>query len=418
MIHTYGQPDQSPHAYYSRRYSETWGIPEEDPNSSRVITGQPFLYYWINGAVQKIINLIVPDNQIRDIIIWRSLSLFLSMFTVLFCFKLASIVSENPYAGVLAAFFLSNTMMFAFISGGISYDNLMNLASMAAIYHLVCVYKKKDFLDHTLLTGIWVVVGALSKEQFLLMTLIIFLIWLFFVIRNFRDLRLHFNQSNIILSGIFILALGFFIGLYGVNLIRYGSPTPTCHQIKTEDICVAFDYRMDFYSKIEYPWLWLRRDEFHNNPIIYAFDFWIPKMIESTWGILSHISFFSKLSSALHSVLILWGFFCLSRYWRFKDRVANVLIIILVSFVGYMFVFNYKHDIEFQFQHYAVAGRYLFPSIGAFFALMTYYFLKIRSNIIKQTTIILAIIISFTGGLGMFLSRYSEVFIHYRLYFY
>ena len=40
------------------------------------------------------------------------------------------------------------------------------------------------------------------------------------------------------------------------------------------------------------------------------------------------------------------------------------------------------------------------------------------SDIIKQTTIILAIIISFTGGLGMFLSRYSEVFIHYRLYFY
>jgi hypothetical protein len=417
MIHISGQPDQSPHAYYSRRYSETWGFPEEKLDNSRVVTGQPYLYHWLNGAARKILNLFFPSNQVLDVVLWRSMSVALSTITVFYCYKLASKVSGNPYAGVLAAFFLSNTLMFVFMSGGISYDNLMNLASMAAIYHLVSLYKKEDFLRHTMLTGIWVIVGAITKEQFLLMTLIIFLAWVFFVIRNFKKINLEFNKSNIILSVLFIIGLALFIGLYGVNLVRYGKTTPSCYQVKDKSFCGAFSYRSEFYSKIEYPWLWFRRDEFPHNPISYAFDFWINKMIQSTWGILSHVTFIPKLSTALHSVLLLWSFLCLARYWKIKQTVANLLIYILLTFVGFMFIFNYKQDIEYQFQHYAVSGRYLFPSIGAFFALMTYYFLKIRLVTIKRSAIILAIVINFSGGLWMFLSRYSEVFSHWRLYF-
>ena len=51
MVHTDGQPDQSPHRYYSIRFSETWGIPEEDNINNRIITGKPYLAYWIYGAV-------------------------------------------------------------------------------------------------------------------------------------------------------------------------------------------------------------------------------------------------------------------------------------------------------------------------------------------------------------------------------
>ena len=417
MIHLSGQPDQSPHAYYSRRYSETWGFPEERMDKSRVVTGQPYLYYWLNGKARRILNLLFPSNQVLDVVLWRSMSVALSTITVFYCYKLAYKASGNPYAGVLASFFLSNTLMFVFMSGGISYDNLMNLASMAAIYHLVSLFKKEDFLHHTMLTGIWVIIGALTKEQFLLMTLIIFLAWLYFIIRNLKNIKLVFNRSNIVFSVIFIMGLGLFLGLYGVNFIRYGKTTPSCYQVKDKSFCGAFSYRSEFYSNIEYQWLWFRRDEFPHNPISYAFEFWINKMIQSTWGILSHVRFIPKLSTALHSALVLLTFFCVARFWKLKQKAANVLIYVLLSFVCYMFFFNYKQDIEYQFQHYAVSGRYLFPSIGAFFALMIYYFLKIRSVTVKRSVIILVIIINFSGGLWMYLSRYSEVFLHWRLYF-
>jgi len=417
MVHTDGQPDQSPHRYYSIRFSETWGIPEEDNTNNRIITGKPYLAYWIYGAIYKITHAFLPSNTISRIQLWRLVSVSISALTVYFLYKLTTKATNNPYAGVLAAFFLSNTMMFVFISGGISYDNLMNLAGMAAIYHLVCLYKKEDFVKNTAAIGIWVAVGALSKEQFLLMTLIVFLAWLFFVIRNFRKIQFVFNRRHIVVSVIFLVAIGLFLGLYGTNLIRYSRTTPMCKQIIGEERCNSFDYRWEYYNKISYPGLWFNRDTFQN-PINYTFDFWSMLEIQSTWGILSHNTFMPKLSTAMHSILILWSFLCLARYWKYKDAVANVLVFVLLGFSSYVFIFNYKQDIEFNFHHYGVTGRYMFPVLGALLTLMVYYILKIRSRIVLRISIIAAILINFYGGLGMYLSRYSEVFLHWRAYFY
>jgi hypothetical protein len=61
MAYTNGQPDQSPHQYYSERFTQTWGIPEEDMSvGSRIVTGQPYLYYWLNGAIAKIYQFVFP----------------------------------------------------------------------------------------------------------------------------------------------------------------------------------------------------------------------------------------------------------------------------------------------------------------------------------------------------------------------
>lgn len=417
MVYTSGQPDQAPHRYYSLRYAETWGIPDDEPDMPYIITGQPYLAYWIYGAVDKIVRFVFPSTMLRSDHLWRFVSVFLSTFTIVYMYKLAKKATGNPYAGVLAAFFLSNILTFVFISGGISYDNLMNLASMAAIYHLVCLYKNEDFIRHSTLTGFWVIVGALSKEQFLLMTLIVFLAWAFFAVTNFRKIKLNFNRTNIAFSILFLIALSLFIGLYGVNLIRYSKTTPSCIQIKGPGRCSSFSYRSEFYNQISLPGLWFKRDSLQN-PINYAFDFWIVFIIQSIWGIFSHKTFVPILSTALHSILLLWWFVCVARYWKIKDPIANVLIYILVGFVGFMFVFNYKQDLEYGFRHYAVTGRYHLPSIGALISLMVYYFLKIQSIIARRITIILAAIIYFSGGLWMYLSRYSEIFAHWRIFYY
>jgi len=417
MAYTAGQPDQSAHQYYSQKFSETWGIPEEDISAGhRFFTGRPYLYYWINGAIAKIYRGIFPNNPpIRVVMLWRVISAVISTFTVYYCYKTASKVAENPYAGLLAAFFLSNTLMFVFISGGNSYDNLMNLAAMAAIYHLVSVYKGNNFVKHTALTGMWVVIGALSKEQFLLLTLIIFLAWLFFVIRNFRNIKIKITKKNVVFGLVFLIFLGLFLGLYGVNFIRYSRTTPLCSQIKPPENCSTYTYRRDFYEPISIRVLWERRD-IVQNPIQYAFQYWIFKMAESIWGILSHNTFVPMFAVGLHTVLTLWGFICLFRYWKPQDKVNTLLLFVLFSYCGYVFMWNYKTDLEFSFQHYGVTGRYLMPILGVLLTLMTYNFLKIRNTLIKRLTITLSIMLYFSSGLWMFLSRYAEKFSHWHIY--
>lgn len=417
MAYTNGQPDQGPHQYYSWRFYETWGIPEEEMDVAyRIVTGQPYLYYWLNGAIAKIWTFIFPKNPpIRIVMLWRLFSVFLSTITVYYCYKTASKLTKNPYAGILAAFFLSNTLMFVFVSGGNSYDNLMNLAAMAAIFHLLSVYKGENFIRHTALTGTWVIIGSLAKEQFLLLTLIIFLAWIYFAIRNLKKIQLIFSRTNILLLLVFTIFLGLFLGLYGVNLIRYSSTTPMCKQIKPPEKCGSFDYRWDYYEPFNPYLIWFQRDDIIN-PIRYAFEYWLFSIAESTWGILSHNTFIPMLSIGLHTLLMIWWFACLSRYWDAKNSAVNVLIFILLAYLGYIFVWNYKSDLTFSFQHWGVTGRYLSPVFGVLFVLMAYYFSKIRRVMLKRLTLSLSIMIYFSGGLWMYVSRYAEIFYHWRLF--
>jgi len=417
MVHTSGQPDQAPHTYYSRRFSETWGIPEEDPNIRFTITGQPYLYYWINGAVFKSLRFLLPSANLSPGLIWRLISLTYAVTTVFLTYKLGEKVTGNPYYGILAAFFLSNILMFTYVSSGISYDNLMNLAAIASIYHLVKLYKKGDFVRQTALIGIWVIVGSLSKNQFLLVTLIVFLAWLFFTLRNFRQLSLNFNKTNIVLSVVFVACLILFLGLYGVNIIRYGRLTPSCAQIKTTSSCRTYDYRYEYYEPFNLQWMWFVRDNL-TNPIKYAMTYWIYKMAESVWGILSHQTFIPTLSVSMHLCLTIWTAFFFFYHWRPKDKIPTLLFGILISYTLFVFFWNYKNEVEFNFQHYVVTGRYLLPILSVLVVLMSQTFMKIQSIPLKRISISVAVIIYFMGGLGMFISRYAEVFSHWRLYFY
>lgn len=416
MVHTSGQPDQGAHEFFSRSFSQTWGIPEEEPNSTFSITGRSYLYYWLNGAVLKILTLVFPSINLYRTLLWRLMSVAYSTITVLYTYKLGRKLTGNPYVGILAAFFLSNTLMFTFVSGGISYDNLMNLAAIAAIYHLVKLYKDEDFIRQTAFTGIWVIIGSLTKNQFLLMTLIIFLAWVFFVVRNYKKLSIIFNRTNIILAVIFIVFLGLFFGLYSVNLIRYSRITPSCSQVKTPSSCLSYQNRYDYYEPFDMQWAWYVRDKLMD-PIKYAFTYWIYRMAESIWGILSHHTFVPFFSIGLHLVTIFWAIGCFFYYWRQRDKILTLLILILISYTTYVFFWNYKNEVEFNFQHFVVTGRYLIPIISVVYVLMSLAFMKIKSILLRRYTIAIAIMIYFTGGLGMYISRYAEVFSHWRLYF-
>jgi len=416
MVHTSGQPDQAPHAYYSRRFSQTWGIPEEEPDIQYTITGQPYLYYWINGAVFKILQSIIPSTNLKSGLLWRLMSVVYSTLTVFFTYKLGRKLTDNPYVGILAAFFLSNILMFTYVSGGISYDNLMNLAAVAAIYHLVSLNKGEDFVRQTVLTGIWVIIGSLTKNQYLLLALIIFLAWLFFTLRNFRKITFTFDRANIILALIFIAMLILFLGLYGVNLIRYSRITPSCSQVKTTATCRTYEYRYEYYEPFNLQWMWYVRDSLID-PIKYAATYWIYKMAESLWGILSHQTFIPTLSVSLHLVLTFWAACCFFYPRRIKDRIPTLLLLILISYTGFVFFWNYKNEVEFNFQHYVVTGRYLIPILPILVVLMSHAFMEIRTILLRRFTIASAIMLYFAGGLGMFISRYAEVFSHWRLYF-
>ena len=417
MIFHGGQPDQKKHTYFSHRYSETWGFPNDDPESEFFIKDNVYFYYWINGAASKLLHLLNPNTKTStDRFLWCLISVFISTATLLFVYKLTFRLTGNRWGGILAAFFGANTLMFVFISGGVSFDNFMSLSSAAALYHFVCTIKGDDYVKHTALMGIWLSLGSLSKNQVVLLAFILFVVWLFYSWKNRKKLEIRFSRLNYVLLAILLLTFGLFLELYVGNLIQYHKPLPSCKQIKSAELCTRFSYRVSQRLELNFIQLWFNRNE-ATGPFEYLFNFWLLQMLRSIWGIISHNTFIPKFFISLHSLLIIWAMICIIRYWQKNDIASTALMMIVLMYTGYVFQMNFISELRYSFRHYAVQGRYLFPVLSAFFALMVNYVTKLRPLFLRRLTISLAIVIYFGGGLGMFIFRYSEIFAHWRVFY-
>ncbi len=417
MANLSGQPDQGAHLYFSFRFGETWGIPKEDPTSAFAITGNPYLYYWLNGAALKLFRIVLPGaSSGQQTLLLRILSLCMSAATLVYVYKLAAKVTGNRYAGVLAAFFMANTLMFVFVSSGVTYDNFMDLASAAAIYHIVNIFKREDYVRNTMLAGIWLCLGALAKEQGLLLAFILFIAWLAYSIRSRKELSFSFDQRNIAITAIFLVCLVLFLVFYGANVVHYHHLIARCEQVKPAQACTLFASRQPLYHALNLGQLWNNRESIPN-PISYALSFWIIQMLASIWGVLSHNTFVPWLSISLHGLLILLGALCTVRYWKREDRIPTLLLLILLAYTGYIWMMNYVSEMHYDFNHFGIQGRYLFPILGVLFSVMINYFLRISSLFLRRTVITLSIMVYFFGGLGLFLFRYAQVFSYWRLYF-
>jgi len=423
-----GQPDQGKHVYFSSRYSESWGFPKEDLNSRYFVKDNVYFYYWVNGIVVKIYHLVTPDSGLfstdlqkagliltrEDIFLLRIVSVIISTGTIYYLYKLTAVLSGNKFAGILASFFAANTLMFVYVSGGISFDNFLGLCSVVAIYYLVNVLKGEDYVKNTSLLGIWLGLGALTKNEGALFAFILFLIWLIYSFIRRKSLKFQFGRPNIVFILLLVVTSGLFLKLYGGNLIKYHRPIPKCQMIKPAENCTRFTNRASERQVVDYSQLWMDRNVTYG-PFEYALDFWIYNEINGIWGIVSTNTYAPRFLTALHGCLIVVAGLCMARYWKKDDLAASALIMITICYAGYLFFFNYSNELKMGFRHYAVQGRYLFPVLSAFYALMVTYLLKVRPLILSRAVISLALILYFGGGLGIFIFRYADVFITWRI---
>lgn len=421
MVNHGGQPDQGKHVYYSSRFSETWGIPTEDPQSPYYVTDNVYFYYWLNGAILKVSRVFMPEVEgyslsRTEIFLLRLCSIMLSAATLFYVYRLASKVSGSQGGGILAAFFYANILMFVFISAGISFDTFVSLSSAAALFHLVCLLQQEDYTANTAWMGIWLCLGALSKNEGVLLAFILFLAWLLYSIIARNNITIRFNRTNLVLIALLAVTSGLFLEFYGRNLIQYHRPIPKCEQVKSEEACTRFAFRRELRQEVHYPELWEKRN-FIVGPFEYAMNYWLFNMVNGIWGIVSHNTYVPRFTTSLHSLLIIWCIFCMARYWKKENIVTTTLLLIILGYSGYVFFLNYRSELVFNFRHFAVQGRYLFPVLGAFIALMVNYLLSINSQVVKKTILALAIILYFAGGLGTFVFRYSDIFIAWRIFF-
>jgi len=221
-------PDGTVHYNLSKHFATTLGIPPDNVEAIYVkgvyIQQNPFLYYWLNGRVINVFkHLFKPQTETPIWYALRMLSVLYAAGTVSFAYLLSKEFITQKWWRLLPVFLLTNTLMFVFLSGGINYDNLVNLLCTAGLYFLARVFNHKAFLPNSLAWMISIALGTSTKYTGLPLALAMGVAWLIFLIKyrkTILPIKVRGWEQWALLALFVLLAAGK-LAIYGVNLFEH-----------------------------------------------------------------------------------------------------------------------------------------------------------------------------------------------------
>lgn len=406
-------PDEPGSIYMSSLFATTWLTPAYNDKTLSLgysaLDRFPFLFYWINGRLLNALALILPQaSDWHQIILLRLVNVVYGIFTVVISYKLAREIITKKWWPLLVVFLLTNTLMFTMLSGGISYDNLTNLCAVAAVYFLVRVLKGKKFVHNSLLLIMITGIGCMVKKTFLPLALIMFIIWLIHIIRNYRALdlkiKLDWKLSLVGLITLGIITLNVFV--YGVNLVKYRQPIPDCTDIISQERCdLSVFVRRARDMKFPAEKLTLRDviEEQKMNPLSYFDEYWRTRMNTTIYGFMGHQSYYPIQLLPFYKVLYLFVLIAAVKYWKNQDFVFYSLIVITLLYLLVILASSYNEELMSDFRHVGVQGRYLFPVITPIYILVVQFFSQVTHAVVRKAAILYTTILFFVGGPLLFL---------------
>lgn len=365
-------PDEPAHFLFIKHYASTLGFPQDTLETMRTgwyVHQNPFLYYWFNARVYALAKIVVPNlTDHQSLVIMRAVSALYSTGTLFFLYKTARLLFRKPWQQLLPAFLLANTLMFSFISGAVSYDNLANLFAAAAIYFLTRLMYGGSYARYSLLflgTLLW---GNLIKYPMTPLAFIGVAVWIAWSIKQRKLIgpqKLGF--ANIVLVLVVAVGLAYNAGIYGQNILRFQALTPACNQLYEPQQCALspFQQRWEAWGVKDKPTLIESVRAGGPNPIGYFFDDWINLMLKSIYGILAHKNYEPTQMIPFLRLFWLAILFLGFRYIRQVDKTYFPLFLIMFFYLAVVFANNVNTELAYNYAHTGgLQGRYLFPVLG------------------------------------------------------
>ncbi len=411
-------PDELAHFIFSKVYATTWGIPPDSPETYELgwyIAHNPFLYHWINGRVINLITLLNPAaNDWGLLVVLRLTSVLYSLGTLYFSYLLAKELIRKPWWPLLPVFLLANTLMFAFLSGGVNYDNLVNLLCMAGLYFLVRVFNGKDFITNSLAWLIFMCIGCLAKYTVLPLALFSFIAWLVYTLRQRKAIfpLPKLSKGQIALLIILIILIGGNLALYGYNLVVYHAVLPSCKDILQPDQCALSPYYIRSQKSGLERKMTIRESiqQGYPDPVKYLFEVWIKDMLTKAYGIAGHKWYHPQHLITFYYLFYVGMLLLAARYWERPTYPIWSTVFIIFGYSLVLFLFNYNSELSSGFKHWAMTGRYLFPIIGLVYGLAGYTQSRIKNRTLQLMVLAITLILFFVGGPIKFITRYEGVF--------
>lgn len=394
------------HLRVSQKYAETLGIPENSPDTYqwRDISHQPYLYFWTNG---RFLNFNALTFQFNEAIFLRAINIIYSLFTLVAVYLLAKEFFEKKWLRLLPVFLLSNTLMFLMLSSSINYDNLANMFAAFSILYFVRGIKNKGDWKEILLMLIMLTLGTLTKFTMLPLAFILVVLIGWYIFKNWRIYKREFKGNSLyLLIPLFILIL-MNSGVYGVNLIKFQSLTPSCLDVMTYEQCLenGVFYRNNVtIPEVEVKPLDMILSGERLDPIRYS-GLWVWEMSKRVVGIMGDMSLLAsdRIVPFYLFYLLVAAVLGILNWKKFSKEVKYISIVTL-SYLLILLIFqNYMTYLKRGDPTLALQGRYMFPVISSFYVLFVLFLDRIKSKWIKGLIFVGLIVLFVVGSIPFFL---------------
>lgn len=373
-------PDEIYHYTKIKKYSETKGLYLENTPKEYHLGNfkNSFFYHLLIGKLLKLNPFKMPN-----LLFIRLVSVIFGIITIIFAYLTIRECIQNRIIQITILIVLTNLLMYAFLFGSASYDNLVNLLSAVSFYGIIKFQKtfQRKYLFYLLLT---LLVGTLTKITYFPLALIELVIVAVLIVNNKANIGSLLTppvKFPEVLISIF-LALLIVINIYhfGSNLVKYHTLEPelsqvhqndqiaTPHQIRNKNLEKAVDSRarMNFVS---------------------YFYQWYGIMKNRTIGIVGHASLYkdiNNLQSRLINIFIGIAMILLVANYKscLKNKAFIILFTISFGYCLFLFCFNYNSYLSTHAIDIAVQGRYIFPVLPLLVAVLIYLLMfKLLKNL-------------------------------------
>jgi len=225
-------------------------------DSSGALSRNPsFLYRWLMSFPYRLISAVTGD-QMMQVIDLRFINIFLFGGSLVLFRRLLLKTRVSPAIVHATLLFFVLTPVVPLLAGQINYDNLIMLVTAMAL--LMATTISEGLRRERLLPigrCLWLLtlclLGSLVQFEFLpvFAAIVLWLSWQAWRTRRTQtigpgtQLRQAWHKNSwtqkLLITVPLVLALGIFIEMYGVNLVRYHNLTPQCGQVLSAQQCAT-----------------------------------------------------------------------------------------------------------------------------------------------------------------------------------
>lgn len=397
-------PDETHHFWLNRTFFQTEGIFLKDSPktySHGTVSTIPYLYHLILGKLLRF-NLL----DISPLIFWRSINVLLSFSYFVFAYLLIREITSNKIIQLCSLVIQSNILMFVFLSGMISYDNMVNLVGAVSLFLLLRFLKTYSRLYLFLLLTT-MMVGGLVKITYLPLILIQLAVFVPFSIKIYQNRHIILFRPLLkiewLLFPLMFVLLLLCLKLYLGNIVTYGSIFPSADKVISQEKALKYYAQSRVVKQMKKTRV--QREKMSFPRFVKSYYYRAQSVI---FGIMGHKNLpkaKKDLKNYNYILLVYLLIAMISLKFILKDYQLLILFGISAAYIVVVFFVNYyAYSIHHVFGA-ALQGRYNFVVLAGAASFFAYTYLFRFNDKVKTLLTLLLAAVFVPGGFFYFLTK-------------